>query len=55
MPSFRGKIDSGQLWQLVAFVRSMSGLTPEDTWPARSDHMQETRAEREPEPQRTVP
>jgi cytochrome c oxidase cbb3-type subunit III len=55
MPSFRGKIDSGQLWQLVAYVRSMSGLTPSDTWPARTDHMQETRAEREPEPQRDVP
>ena len=55
MPSFRGKIDSGQLWQLVAFVRSMSGLTPTDTWPARTDHMQETRTEREPEPQRDVP
>lgn len=55
MPSFRGKIDDAQLWQLVAFVRSLSGLTPKDTWPARSDHMQETRAEREPQPQRDVP
>jgi cytochrome c oxidase cbb3-type subunit III len=55
MPSFRGKIDSGQLWQLVAYVRSMSGLTPSDSWPSRNDHMQETRPEREPEPQRDVP
>jgi cytochrome c oxidase cbb3-type subunit 3 len=55
MPSYRGKIDSAQLWQLVAYVRSMSGLTPTDTWPSRSDHMQETRPEREPQPQRDVP
>jgi cytochrome c oxidase cbb3-type subunit III len=46
MPSFRGKIDNGQLWQLVAYVRSMSGLTPSDTWTVRSDHMQEVRPDR---------
>ena len=55
MPSFRGKIDNGQIWMLVAYVRSMSGLTPKDTWPARTDHMQETRPEREPAPQRQLP
>ena len=55
MPSFRGKINNSQLWQLVAYVRSMSGLTPKDTWPARADHMQEIREEREPRPQRELP
>lgn len=55
MPSFRGRIDNGQLWQLVAYVRSMSGLTPRDTWPARSDHMQEVRPDRTAEPQRQLP
>ncbi|HEX2189631.1 MAG TPA: c-type cytochrome [Longimicrobiaceae bacterium] len=55
MPSFRGRIDDAQLWQLVAYVRSMSGLTPRDTWPARADHMQETRPEREPRPQWQLP
>ena len=26
MPSFRGRIPDAQVWQLVAYVRSMSGL-----------------------------
>ncbi|MBV9773981.1 MAG: c-type cytochrome [Gemmatimonadetes bacterium] len=55
MPSFRGKIDDAQLWQLVAYVRSLSGATPRDTWPARSDHMQEARPDRTAEPQRQLP
>ena len=28
MPSFRGRIPDYQVWQLVAYVRSMSGLCP---------------------------
>jgi len=55
MPSFRGKIDSAHLWQLVAYVRSMSGLTPPDTWSARKDQMAETRPHREARPQRQLP
>jgi cytochrome c oxidase cbb3-type subunit 3 len=39
MPSFRGKIPESQLWQLVAYVRSMSGQLPLDVSPGRSDHM----------------
>ena len=54
-PSFRGKISSAQLWQLAAYVRSMSGLTPPDTWPARTDHMQETVPRRDARPQRIKP
>jgi len=50
MPSFRGKLTNAQVWRLAAYVRSLSGLTPKDTWPARADHMQETRPEREPTP-----
>jgi cytochrome c oxidase cbb3-type subunit III len=42
MPAFRGKIPDAQLWQLVAYVRSLSGLLPPDTAPGRSDHMQVT-------------
>jgi cytochrome c oxidase cbb3-type subunit III len=52
MPSFRGKISNTQLWQIAAYVRSMSGLTPKDTWSARSDHMQETKPQRDARPQR---
>jgi cytochrome c oxidase cbb3-type subunit 3 len=39
MPSFRGKIPDAQVWQLVAYVQSMSGQTPIDASPGRSDHM----------------
>jgi cytochrome c oxidase cbb3-type subunit III len=53
MPSFRGKIDNGQVWQLVAYVRSMSALTPKDTWSPRNDHMQETRPDRNAPPRPT--
>jgi cytochrome c oxidase cbb3-type subunit 3 len=42
MPSFRGKIPDDQIWQLVAYVRSLSGLVPPDAAPGRSDHMQVT-------------
>jgi cytochrome c oxidase cbb3-type subunit III len=39
MPSFRGKIADYQVWQLVAYVRSMSGLLRTDVAPGRSDHL----------------
>jgi cytochrome c oxidase cbb3-type subunit III len=39
MPSFRGRIQEDQVWQLVAYVRSMSGLMPSDAAPGRSDSM----------------
>lgn len=39
MPSFRNKIPDYQVWQLVAYVQSMSGQTPVDASPGRADHM----------------
>ncbi|HET8657183.1 MAG TPA: c-type cytochrome [Longimicrobiaceae bacterium] len=48
MPTFRGRLTNAQVWQLVAYVRGLSGLTPKDTWSARSDHVQESRPERNP-------
>jgi cytochrome c oxidase cbb3-type subunit III len=39
MPSFRNKIPDAQVWQLVAYVQSMSGQTPIDASPGRGDHM----------------
>lgn len=39
MPSFRGRIQTQQVWQLVAYVRSMSGQVPKDASPSRSDHL----------------
>ncbi|HEX6433969.1 MAG TPA: c-type cytochrome [Gemmatimonadales bacterium] len=40
MPSYGGKIVNDQIWQLVAYVRSMSGLLRKDVAPGRSDDMQ---------------
>jgi cytochrome c oxidase cbb3-type subunit 3 len=39
MPSFRGKIANDQLWEIVAYVRSLSGLTNQWAANARDDHM----------------
>jgi cytochrome c oxidase cbb3-type subunit III len=39
MPSFRGKVPDDQIWQLAAYVRSMSGNVPKDAAPARNDDM----------------
>src|SRR5436853_3999904 len=51
MPAFAGKIPDDQIWQIVAYVRSMSGLTPKDASPTRSDHMQGKPSEQETKPQ----
>ena len=37
MPSFRGRIPEEQAWQIVAYVRSLSGLVTSDSAPNRSD------------------
>jgi cytochrome c oxidase cbb3-type subunit 3 len=50
MPSFRDKLAPQQVWQLVAYVRSLSGLAPPSAAPVRDDHM----AVRPP-PSRTEP
>jgi cytochrome c oxidase cbb3-type subunit III len=39
MPSYRGKIRDYQVWQIAAYVRSLSGLVPKDAAGGRSDHM----------------
>jgi cytochrome c oxidase cbb3-type subunit 3 len=45
MPSFGGKLTEDQVWKLVAYVRSMSGLVRFDAAPGREDHMQTTKPE----------
>jgi cytochrome c oxidase cbb3-type subunit 3 len=40
MPSFRGKLPDYQVWQLAAYVRSMSGQTSKTAAPSRDDDMQ---------------
>jgi cytochrome c oxidase cbb3-type subunit 3 len=39
MPSFAGRIPTPQVWQIVAYVRSLSGLTPASARSSRTDHM----------------
>jgi cytochrome c oxidase cbb3-type subunit 3 len=45
MPSFGGRIPDNQVWQLVAYVRSMSGLVRADAAPGRSDSIQSSEPE----------
>lgn len=45
MPSFGGHIPDDQIWKLVAYVRSMSGLLPSDVAPGRADALLSTPAE----------
>ena len=39
MPAWKYRLTNEQIWQLVAYVRSLSGLTPKSARPGRSDHM----------------
>lgn len=40
MPSFGGRIPAYQVWQLAAYVRSISGLASQTAAPGRDDDMQ---------------
>jgi cytochrome c oxidase cbb3-type subunit III len=40
MPSFRDRVPDSQIWQLAAYVRSMSGQLRKDAAPTRDDHLQ---------------
>ena len=40
MPAFKGRLGNDQLWQLVTYVRSMSGLLAKDVATGRDDAMQ---------------
>src|SRR5205809_7183760 len=39
MPSFKGRIANKEVWELVAYVRSLSGLEGSVVSSAREDHM----------------
>jgi cytochrome c oxidase cbb3-type subunit 3 len=51
MPAFGGRIPDQQVWQIVAYVQSLSGQVPQDAAPGRDDDMSakkpEMRKERE--------
>lgn len=60
MPAFGGKLSTQQMWQLVAYVRTLSGLARKDAKPSRSDAMTEKESEtrrppREPSSSTTPP
>jgi len=53
MPAFGGRIPDDQVWQLVAYVRSLSGQLRKDVAPSRSDALagappENTRPEEKP-------
>jgi cytochrome c oxidase cbb3-type subunit III len=57
MPSFGGHIPEDQVWQIVAYVRSMSGLLRKDVAPSRTDSIypgnpENARPKESPQPQK---
>ena len=54
MPSFGGHIPDEQVWQLAAYVRSMSGLVPKDAAPSRDDAIQAKPSENRIRPEQPV-
>jgi len=57
MPAFGSRIPNQQVWQLVAYVRSLSGELPKAASPSRADSMYfgKPPAERQPVPQPAKP
>jgi cytochrome c oxidase cbb3-type subunit 3 len=49
MPSFAGRIPDQQVWQLVAFVQSLSANTPRDAASGRNDDLNGKKPEAEAE------
>jgi cytochrome c oxidase cbb3-type subunit 3 len=45
MPAFKDKVTEDQMWQLTAYVLSMSGQARIDVLPGRSDHLRARTAE----------
>jgi cytochrome c oxidase cbb3-type subunit 3 len=54
MPAYGSRVATTQVWQLAAYVRSMSGLLRKDVAPARSDAMQAKALEQATTEQRPV-
>jgi cytochrome c oxidase cbb3-type subunit 3 len=51
MPAFRGRIPDYQVWEIAAYVRSLSGLVGKDAAPGRTDHMKGKPPENSKEPE----
>ena len=41
MPAWGARVPEIQIWQIVAYVRSLNGKEPQSATPARSDHMEQ--------------
>jgi cytochrome c oxidase cbb3-type subunit 3 len=54
MPSFQNRIPDYQVWQIAAYVRSLSGLVPRDAAPGRTDHMKGKPPENSKDPEKPV-
>lgn len=54
MPSFGGHIPDNEIWELVAYVRSLSGLASDTASPNRSDSMHVKKPESNTEQQKPV-
>ena len=54
MPAFHGKLPDYQVWQLVAYVRSLSGQASKDAAPGRNDDMQVKEPENSREKEKKV-
>ena len=50
MPSYGGRLTDQQVWQLVAYVESLSGNVPKDAAPSRDDDL----SSNDPESRRTA-
>ena len=55
MPAFGGRIPEHEVWQIVAYVRSMSGQVDKSAAPSRNDDMQAKPAENRTDRQTPVP
>jgi cytochrome c oxidase cbb3-type subunit 3 len=45
MPAYGDRVPEDQIWQLVAYVRSMSGRLPSTVAPSRGDNLQDAKPE----------
>jgi len=54
MPSFGGHVPDNDVWKLVAYVRSLSGLASSGAAPNRADSMQVKKPESDAEQQKPV-
>lgn len=52
MPAFGGRIPDQQIWQIVAYVQSLSGQVPKDAAPGRDDDLSAKKPEMRKETER---